>query len=289
MSARSTRSCRRSRRQDIGLWCRTSAVTVPHNFGDSAAPRMAEQAAIGQDVIDFADALRLPRFALSGYDWGGRAAAITAALHPDRVRATVLVGGYTVQNTVAPQPPAVPETEHRLWYQVLLQHRARARRAGGQSPRNLSLSLAAVVTELAFHRRGIQPHGRLVRQSRLRGHRDSLVPPSHRKRTGRAAIQGHRGATREATSDSGSIDHAVWRRGRDRAPACRITTRGAGRVRTADRSPGRRGRRSLHAARAPRRGVLRAAGAAGVNQVSAGRHAAEPVRLAGAGATPDVG
>ena len=171
----------------------------PTQFRDSAAPRMAEQAAIGQDVIDFADALRLPRFALSGYDWGGRAAAITAALHPDRVRATVLVGGYTVQNTVAPQPPAVPETEHRLWYQVLLQHRARARRAGGQSPRNLSLSLAAVVTELAFHRRGIQPHGRRVRQSGLRGHRDSLVPPSHRKRTGRAAIQGHRGATREAT------------------------------------------------------------------------------------------
>ena len=41
---------------------------------------MAEQAAIGQDVIDFADALRLDRFALSGYDWGGRAACIAAAL-----------------------------------------------------------------------------------------------------------------------------------------------------------------------------------------------------------------
>ena len=89
----------------------------PTQFRDSAAPRMAEQAALGQDVIDFADALRLPRFAVAGYDWGGRAAAIAAALHPDRVRATVLVGGYTVQNTVAPQPPAVPETEHRLWYQ----------------------------------------------------------------------------------------------------------------------------------------------------------------------------
>jgi pimeloyl-ACP methyl ester carboxylesterase len=78
---------------------------------------MAEQAAIGQDVIDFADALGLARFAVAGYDWGGRAAAIAAALHPDRVRATVLIGGYTVQNTVSPQPPAAPETEHRLWYQ----------------------------------------------------------------------------------------------------------------------------------------------------------------------------
>src|SRR6476646_5730454 len=86
-------------------------------FRDAAAPRMAEQAAIGQDVIDFADALKLPRFALAGYDWGGRAAAIAAALHPNRVRATVLIGGYTVQNTVAPQPPAAPAAEHRIWYQ----------------------------------------------------------------------------------------------------------------------------------------------------------------------------
>src|SRR5919198_111242 len=30
----------------------------PTRFRDAAAPRMAEQAAIGQDVIDFADALR---------------------------------------------------------------------------------------------------------------------------------------------------------------------------------------------------------------------------------------
>jgi pimeloyl-ACP methyl ester carboxylesterase len=78
---------------------------------------MAEQAAIGQDVIDFADALSLDRFALAGYDWGGRAAAIAAALHPDRVRAAVLIGGYTIQNTIAPPRPAAPETERALWYQ----------------------------------------------------------------------------------------------------------------------------------------------------------------------------
>src|SRR5437762_17816 len=79
----------------------------PTRFRDSAAPRLAEQAAIGQDVIDFADALKLPRFAVAGYDWGGRAAAIAAALHPDRVRATVLIGGYTVQHPAAPQPPTI--------------------------------------------------------------------------------------------------------------------------------------------------------------------------------------
>jgi pimeloyl-ACP methyl ester carboxylesterase len=89
----------------------------PTRFRDAAAPRMAEQAAIGQDLIDFADALKLPRFAVAGYDWGGRAASVTAALHPSRVRAAVLIGGYTIQNTVAPQQAAAPETERALWYQ----------------------------------------------------------------------------------------------------------------------------------------------------------------------------
>ena len=89
----------------------------PTRFRDPAAPRMAEQAAIGQDVIDFADALQLPRFAVCGYDWGGRASGIAAALHPDRVRAAVLISGYLIQNTVTPAPPAPPETERALWYQ----------------------------------------------------------------------------------------------------------------------------------------------------------------------------
>lgn len=93
----------------------------PTRFRDSAAsgsaPRMAQQAAIGQDVVDFADALRLPRFAVAGYDWGGRAAAIAAALHPDRVRAAVLIGGYTIQNTIGPSQPGSPAAEHRAWYQ----------------------------------------------------------------------------------------------------------------------------------------------------------------------------
>ena len=89
----------------------------PTRFRDAAAPRMAEQAAIGQDVVDFADALGLKQIALAGYDWGGRAAAITAALHPERVRAIVLLGGYTIQNVFGPLRPAPPEVERELWYQ----------------------------------------------------------------------------------------------------------------------------------------------------------------------------
>ena len=89
----------------------------PTRFRDPAARRTAEQAAIGQDLIDFADALKLDRFALAGYDWGGRASCIAAALHPERVRAAVLIGGYTIQDTLALPQPAAPEIERALWYQ----------------------------------------------------------------------------------------------------------------------------------------------------------------------------
>jgi pimeloyl-ACP methyl ester carboxylesterase len=89
----------------------------PTRFRESSAPRMAQQAAIGQDLIDLADALGLTRFAVAGYDWGNRAACIAAALHPDRVRAAVLIGGYTIQDTLAPPQPAAPERERALWYQ----------------------------------------------------------------------------------------------------------------------------------------------------------------------------
>ncbi|HEX3703733.1 MAG TPA: alpha/beta hydrolase [Vicinamibacterales bacterium] len=92
----------------------------PTRFLDPAVARTAEQAAIGQDVIDLADALHLQRFAVAGFDWGGRAACIASALHPDRVRAAVLIGGYSIQNTVKPGRPAGPEAARRLWYQWYL-------------------------------------------------------------------------------------------------------------------------------------------------------------------------
>ncbi len=89
----------------------------PTRFRDPAAPRMAEQAAIAQDVVDFADALGLDQVALAGFDWGNRAACITAILHPERVRAQVACGGYSVQDTVTPGRPAPAVAEARLWYQ----------------------------------------------------------------------------------------------------------------------------------------------------------------------------
>jgi pimeloyl-ACP methyl ester carboxylesterase len=89
----------------------------PTHFRDPAAPRMAQQAAIAQDLLDFMDALGLEGAGLAGYDWGGRAACITAIMAPERVRALVTIGGYNVQNTLALPPPVSAEEERALWYQ----------------------------------------------------------------------------------------------------------------------------------------------------------------------------
>jgi pimeloyl-ACP methyl ester carboxylesterase len=90
----------------------------PTRFLDPQAPRTAQQAAIGQDLLDFLDALALPPAALAGYDWGGRAACIAAILRPERVRALVSIGGgYNVQNTLAAPHPASARQERANWYQ----------------------------------------------------------------------------------------------------------------------------------------------------------------------------
>ena len=87
------------------------------SFLDPDAPRMAEQAAIGQDVVDLATALGINRMALAGFDWGLRAGCITSILHPDMVAGFVAIGGYSVQDTVQKEQPAPAFREARMWYQ----------------------------------------------------------------------------------------------------------------------------------------------------------------------------
>ena len=89
----------------------------PTSFLDPDAPRMAEQAAIGQDVVDLAAALGISRLALAGFDWGLRAGCITSILHPEMVAGFVAMGGYSVQNTVQKEQPAPAFREARMWYQ----------------------------------------------------------------------------------------------------------------------------------------------------------------------------
>ena len=99
-------------------------VLVPYlrGYGSTSflspdSPRMAEQAAIAQDVVDFAEALGIGQFATAGFDWGNRAACITSILHPHLVKAQVAIGGYSVQDTINREQPAPAASESRRWYQ----------------------------------------------------------------------------------------------------------------------------------------------------------------------------
>ncbi|HET8997448.1 MAG TPA: alpha/beta hydrolase [Acetobacteraceae bacterium] len=89
----------------------------PTRFCDPATPRSGQQAALGADLRDFMDALGIQRALLAGYDWGGRAACVVAALWPERVRGLVSVTGYNIQDIAAAARPAAAEQELRYWYQ----------------------------------------------------------------------------------------------------------------------------------------------------------------------------
>jgi pimeloyl-ACP methyl ester carboxylesterase len=93
-------------------------------FLSAETPRSGEQAALGHDLLQFMDGLRIPRALLMGYDWGGRAACVVAALWPERVRGLVSCTGYNIQNIAASAKPIAAAQEHRFWYQYYF-HTAR--------------------------------------------------------------------------------------------------------------------------------------------------------------------
>lgn len=89
----------------------------PTRFLGPDTLRSGEQAALGNDLLKMMDALAIERAALAGYDWGGRAACIVAALWPGRVRCLMSSTGYNIQNIAISGEPAPAAAEHRFWYQ----------------------------------------------------------------------------------------------------------------------------------------------------------------------------
>jgi pimeloyl-ACP methyl ester carboxylesterase len=110
------------------LAARGARVIVPYlrghgstRFLDAATPRSGQQGAIGADVVALLDALRIDRAVLAGYDWGGRAACVVAALWPERCAGLVSVNGYLVQDIARAGMPLPPRIESGLWYQYYFQ------------------------------------------------------------------------------------------------------------------------------------------------------------------------
>jgi pimeloyl-ACP methyl ester carboxylesterase len=88
----------------------------PTRFRDAATRRSGQQAALGRDVVDLLDALGIPHAVLAGYDWGGRAACVVAALWPERCTGLVTVGSYLIQDIAAAAVPIRPDLEAGFWY-----------------------------------------------------------------------------------------------------------------------------------------------------------------------------
>lgn len=109
----------------VAAGCR---VIVPYlrgfgatRFRSADTPRSGQQGALGNDLRELMDALAIERALLAGYDWGGRAACIVAALWPERVRGLVTVNGYNIQDIAAAKQPQSPAQERRFWYQWYFQ------------------------------------------------------------------------------------------------------------------------------------------------------------------------
>jgi pimeloyl-ACP methyl ester carboxylesterase len=93
----------------------------PTRFLDAATPRSGEQAAVGADLMALMDALDINRAVVAGYDWGGRAACVVAALWPERCIGLVCVNSYLIQNIAKAMMPAKPQFEAAYWYQYYFQ------------------------------------------------------------------------------------------------------------------------------------------------------------------------
>jgi pimeloyl-ACP methyl ester carboxylesterase len=100
----------------------------PTRFTGDDVIRSGQQAALAHDLVEFMDALGIGSAIMGGFDWGGRAACIVAALWPARAGGLVTVDGYNVQHLASAMEPSSPEDERSYWYQYYF-HSERGRRA----------------------------------------------------------------------------------------------------------------------------------------------------------------
>jgi pimeloyl-ACP methyl ester carboxylesterase len=97
--------------QTITPWLRGFGAT---SFLSANTMRSGEMAAMAQDVLDLADALKLRAFAVVGHDWGARIAYVLAATVPERVtRVCALSVGWQPGELTTP----ALEQVRKYWYQ----------------------------------------------------------------------------------------------------------------------------------------------------------------------------
>ena len=155
--------------------------------------RSGEQAALGNDLKELMDALGIERAVLCGYDWGGRAACIVAALWPERVRGLVTGGGYNMHDVAGSAKPARRRAGASLLVPVLLPHRARPRRARRKTAATSPGCCGGCGRRTGtFDDATFEATARVVRQSGFCRGGDPLVPGALRLRAGRSGARGDR-------------------------------------------------------------------------------------------------
>jgi len=88
--------------------------------------RTGQQAALGYDLLNLMNSIKIDKAILAGYDWGGRAACVVAALYPERCLGLISCNGYNIQDIKNSSKPSNPNTEQKLWYQYFF-HSERGR------------------------------------------------------------------------------------------------------------------------------------------------------------------
>ena len=88
--------------------------------------RTGQQAALGYDLLNLMNSIKIDKAILAGYDWGGRAACVVAALYPERCLGLISCNGYNIQDIKNSSKPSNPNIEKKLWYQYFF-HSERGR------------------------------------------------------------------------------------------------------------------------------------------------------------------
>jgi len=92
----------------------------PTRFVSAQTQRNGQLVALGQDVLDLADAMSLRTFAVVGHDWGARAAYIASVLAPARVTHCVALSvGWGTNDPAQKLPLKQVQNYWYHWYMAL--------------------------------------------------------------------------------------------------------------------------------------------------------------------------
>ncbi len=93
----------------------------PTSFLSPSTMRSGQQAALGKDLIEVLDALGIQGAIVAGFDWGGLASCVAAALWPDKIGGLVSYASYDIVDIARQQEGYPPSLEKSIWYQHLFQ------------------------------------------------------------------------------------------------------------------------------------------------------------------------